>query len=223
VQRYSRLFIKTSLVYLFFGVLIGAGMSWEPLIVERFRFVHIHINLLGFMTMMIAGVAYHVVPRFAARSMHWVEGIKYHYFLHNIGLLGMIGVRLIDTYEIIDIKINLFAYFAVVMAISLIIMVYNLYFTLQAPLDDGRPESITNDMKVLDLIKYFPQVLPVLDQVGFKKAVGACFSKGITIGQACKKHGLDTEPLVEKLNREIFSTKDCQKDCQTDGSPLSAK
>jgi hypothetical protein len=215
MEPYSRLFIKTSLGYLLFGVLLGTLMSWDSLVIERLRFVHIHINLLGFMVMMIAGVAYHVVPRFAGRSMHWVEGIKYHYYLHNIGLLGMVGVKLIDVYEIINKSINFFIYFAVVMTISLIIMVYNLYFTLQVPSEECRPKSITSDIKVLDLIKFFPQVLPILEKVGFKKAVGACFSRGITVGQACKKHGLETDPFVEKLNREIFSPKGCEADCSS--------
>ena len=215
MEPYSRLFIKTSLGYLLFGVLLGTLMSWDSLVIERLRFVHIHINLLGFMVMMIAGVAYHVVPRFAGRSMHWVEGIKYHYYLHNIGLLGMVGVKLIDVYEIINKNINFFIYFAVVMTISLIIMVYNLYFTLQVPSEECRPKSITSDIKVLDLIKFFPQVLPILEKVGFKKAVGACFSRGITVGQACKKHGLETDPFVEKLNREIFSPKGCEADCSS--------
>jgi len=215
MEPYSRLFIKTSLGYLLFGVLLGTLMSWDSLVIERLRFVHIHINLLGFMVMMIAGVAYHVVPRFAGRSMHWVEGIKYHYYLHNIGLLGMVGVKLIDVYEIINKSINFFIYFAVVMTISLIIMVYNLYFTLQVPSEECRPKSITSDIKVLDLIKFFPQVLPILEKVGFKKAVGACFSRDITVGQACKKHGLETDPFVEKLNREIFSPKGCEADCSS--------
>jgi hypothetical protein len=167
------------------------------------------------MTMMIAGVAYHVIPRFAGRSMHWVEGIKYHYYLHNVGLLGMVGVKLIDVYEIINKSINFFICFAVVMTISLIIMVYNLYFTLQVPSEECRPKSITSDIKVLDLIKFFPQVVPILEKVGFKKAVGECFSRGITVGQACKKHGLEADPFVEKLNREIFSPKGCEMDCSS--------
>jgi hypothetical protein len=33
------------------------------------------------------------------------------------------------------------------------------------------------------------------------------------IGQAFKKHGLDTNTFVKKLGREIFLTKFCQTDC----------
>jgi len=215
MEPYSRLFIKTSLLYLLFGVLLGLLMSWEPLIIGRLRFIHIHLNLLGFMTMMIAGVAYHVVPRFSGRSMHWVEGIKYHYYLHNIGLLGMIGTRFIDTYKTIDASALFFIYFAVIMTISLLVMVYNLFFTLQVPSDECPPNSITSDIKVLDLIKCFPQVLPFLEEVGFKKMVGACFTEGITIGQACKKNGLDPDSFVEKLNKEISTPNDCQTDCSS--------
>jgi cbb3-type cytochrome oxidase subunit 1 len=35
-----------------------------------YRTAHLHMNLLGFVAMMIFGVAYHVIPRFTGHSLH---------------------------------------------------------------------------------------------------------------------------------------------------------
>ena len=66
MEIYPKRFIRAGLIYLVIGVVLGVAISIEPSLGARMRFVHIHINLLGFMTMMIAGVAYHVLPRFSA-------------------------------------------------------------------------------------------------------------------------------------------------------------
>ena len=64
---YANWFIRMALIYLALGVVMGAVIGIQPEWSQRLRFVHIHLNLLGFLTMMIAGVAYHVLPRFNAR------------------------------------------------------------------------------------------------------------------------------------------------------------
>ncbi|MDA0691583.1 MAG: hypothetical protein O3A78_04285 [Nitrospinae bacterium] len=77
MENYPRLFIKASLIYALIGAVLGVAMAVEPSLAGRIRFVHIHLNLLGFMTMFIAGVAFHVLPRFNARPVPWPEGVKY--------------------------------------------------------------------------------------------------------------------------------------------------
>ena len=73
------LVIKTSLVWLCVGVLLGLAMAAHPAW-AIYRPAHLHALLLGFVTMMIYGVAYHVIPRFsgyplrhrALAGVHWV-------------------------------------------------------------------------------------------------------------------------------------------------------
>ena len=67
--------MQTALIYLLIGVILGVVIGTDPMLAVRFRFVHIHLNLLGFMVMFIAGVAYHVLPRFTARTMPWPAGV----------------------------------------------------------------------------------------------------------------------------------------------------
>jgi len=129
VERYPRLFIKTALLYLLIGVILGVVIGTDPMLAVRFRFVHIHLNLLGFMVMIIAGVAYHVLPRFTARTMPWPAGVKYHFYLQNIGLLGMLGTKLTDDIWTAGGK-TIFVLFAVVTASGLFIMICNLFCVL---------------------------------------------------------------------------------------------
>ena len=72
-----RLFIKAGLIYAVIGALLGITMAINPSLSHPLRFIHIHLNLLGFMTMMVSGVAYHVLPRFSARTLPWPAGMKY--------------------------------------------------------------------------------------------------------------------------------------------------
>jgi cbb3-type cytochrome oxidase subunit 1 len=51
--------------------------------------MHVHLNLLGWMSMMIFGVAYHILPRFSGRPL-WSDTLSMvHLWLANIGLVGM--------------------------------------------------------------------------------------------------------------------------------------
>jgi len=55
------------------------------------RFAHVHFNLLGFMAMMIYGVGYFILPRFNGRTLRWPSWVPIHFFLANIGLIGMVA------------------------------------------------------------------------------------------------------------------------------------
>jgi len=85
---YVRTFIKASLVWLALGVTLGVGMAANPQWVI-YRTSHIHMNLLGFVTMMIFGVAYHVIPRFSGNPLYSVKLATVHWWLANTGLAMM--------------------------------------------------------------------------------------------------------------------------------------
>ncbi|MEP6591391.1 MAG: hypothetical protein ABJC19_09435 [Gemmatimonadota bacterium] len=54
-----------------------------------YRPAHLHMMLLGFVTMMIAGVGYHVIPRFASTPLHSIKMAQAHVWLANAGLALM--------------------------------------------------------------------------------------------------------------------------------------
>ena len=151
MERYPRLFIQTALIYLLIGVILGVVIGTDPMLAVRFRFAHIHLNLLGFMVMIIAGVAYHVLPRFTARTMPWPAGVKYHFYLQNIGLLGMLGTKLTDDIWTAGGK-TIFVLFAVVTASGLFIMICNLFCVLmpRGSTCEHANESLTRPRKACE-------------------------------------------------------------------------
>jgi len=61
MEWFVRAFLKASLAWLAMGVTLGVAMAaYPPWTV--YRLAHVHMVLLGFVTMMIYGVAYHVIP-----------------------------------------------------------------------------------------------------------------------------------------------------------------
>ena len=86
---FVRRFIKAALVWLGLGVTLGVGMAVHPIWII-YRPAHVHMNLLGFVTMMIYGVAYHVVPRFFGHPLHSKTLGGVHWWLSNVGLATMV-------------------------------------------------------------------------------------------------------------------------------------
>jgi cbb3-type cytochrome oxidase subunit 1 len=66
---YVRGFVRAGLVWLVIGVAIGIGIAWWPADHLAYRPAHAHANLLGFVSMFIFGLAYHVLPRFVGKPL----------------------------------------------------------------------------------------------------------------------------------------------------------
>ena len=91
MEGYVKAFIRSSLSWLGVGVLIGVSMAIWPGQALAYRPAHMHANLLGFVTMMIAGIAYHVIPRFTGNALHSRPLAILHLWVANIGLVLMVG------------------------------------------------------------------------------------------------------------------------------------
>ena len=59
--------------------------------------------------------------------------------------------------------------------------------------------EITKDMTIGQLIGSFPQVAPILMQVGMH-CLGCPSAQAESLGEAAMVHGLDADLLVEKIN-----------------------
>lgn len=88
---FVRNFIRSSLVWLAVGGLLGLSMAYLPGEALVYRPAHVHANLLGFVSMMIFGVAYHVMPRFAGRPLPSRRLPSVHLWLANAGLAGLVA------------------------------------------------------------------------------------------------------------------------------------
>jgi cbb3-type cytochrome oxidase subunit 1 len=82
---YVKAFIKSALLWLGAGVLLGFAMTVRPELVA-YRTAHLHMNLLGFVGGMIFGVGYHVLPRFVGHPLHSARLAGVHVVIGNLGL-----------------------------------------------------------------------------------------------------------------------------------------
>jgi len=87
---FVRGFLKSALAWLGLGVLVGVGMAIHPAWLV-YRPMHLHMMLLGFVTMTISGVAYHVIPRFTGHPLASRGVAGAHFWLANAGL-GVMSV-----------------------------------------------------------------------------------------------------------------------------------
>ena len=90
VDTFVRRFLQGSLASLGLGVTLGLAMAIEPRWVV-YRPAHAHLNVLGFVTFMIYGVAYHVIPRFTGRVLHSRRLAWVHLWSSVAGLGGMVA------------------------------------------------------------------------------------------------------------------------------------
>lgn len=88
---YVRGFIRASLVWFAIGILIGVTMAFWPAGHIVYRPAHAHANLLGFVSMFIFGVAYHVLPRFVGRPLPSERMAMAHLWTQNAGLVLLVG------------------------------------------------------------------------------------------------------------------------------------
>jgi cytochrome c oxidase cbb3-type subunit 1 len=97
--RYTLLFIYACITYAIIGFSWGALMGG----IRPFRMfvdsaphghlillAHGHINLLGWVEMAIFGSIYYFVPRLVNRPIYSLPLVKVHFWIHNIGLMGMV-------------------------------------------------------------------------------------------------------------------------------------
>ena len=85
---FVKAFLKSSLAWLALGVTLGVAMAARPVWIV-YRPAHMHMLLLGFVTMMIFGVAYHVIPRFVGFPLCRPRLAGAHWWIANAGLLLM--------------------------------------------------------------------------------------------------------------------------------------
>jgi cbb3-type cytochrome oxidase subunit 1 len=84
-------FLKIAVVYLFLGALLGLIMG----ITQNFALVpvHAHVLLLGWASLALAGVVYHLYPAASTTRL-----ARIHFWLHNLGLpVFMVALGLLLT------------------------------------------------------------------------------------------------------------------------------
>lgn len=121
-------FIRFALIYFILAILLGLHMSvtgpvypWMP--------IHVHFNLLGWMSMMIYGVGYHILPRFSGVPL-WSDRLSYwQLWLANIGLVGMAAGWVVRSSGGNPMPLLLFAF---IEGVSMVFFALNMFKTIKA-------------------------------------------------------------------------------------------
>jgi hypothetical protein len=215
MDRYTKAFVVAALVYFLLAAALGAWMgSATP--AGWVRFAHVHFNLLGFMSMMIYGVGYFILPRFNGRTLRWPSWVPLHFYAANVGLIGMVATAP-------ERPSTGFALFAGLSVVSAAMFVVNLGVTMlvapaeveeeeeeipshpQAPPAPSPPQvDIHPDMRVGEILSRWPQTVDVFVANGFASLGNPEHREQvkqipITLRMACQRHNVDLEPMVALL------------------------
>jgi cbb3-type cytochrome oxidase subunit 1 len=129
MDRYAKAFVKSSLIYLGIGTIMGIAMLVLP--ANRFALtrVHVHILLLGFMAMMIYGVGYHILPRFMGRPVYSHRLGYAQVWLANITLIGLSISWMLET-SVGGLWHSLAILFGIGQGVSIFLFIVNLWMSM---------------------------------------------------------------------------------------------
>jgi len=122
-------FTGISIVYLLIGCPLGVMFLFLPHYIPYLRPVHAHINLIGFVSIMIFGVSYHMFPRFTGSPIYSVPIGRLQFYLANLGLIGMALSWWVFEKESNVQHIGLLT-FGAVEAVAAVLYIYNSWKTL---------------------------------------------------------------------------------------------
>jgi len=130
---FVKAFLKASLAWLGAGVSLGVAMAVRPAWTV-YRAAHLHMNLLGFVAMMIFGVAYHVIPRFSGHPLHSRRLAAIHWWLANSGLAVFVtGFVMLPNTAFGTLARVVVAAGGILSAGASFAFVYNLWRTIDGP------------------------------------------------------------------------------------------
>ena len=129
MDRFVKNFILMSIVYLTIATVLGIFMLGNPSLMQ-FKFVHSHLMLLGWVSMMIYGVGYHILPKFAGRFLKSKAMGEVQFWLANIGLVGMLLFYTLGTYNPSDLYRRLVIASGLIEGLAISLFFYNMIATL---------------------------------------------------------------------------------------------
>ncbi|TAK29905.1 MAG: hypothetical protein EPO21_20315 [Chloroflexota bacterium] len=129
MSRSALNFVRAGLIYFLLGGTLGTAMFVRGDWIVPLRPVHTHFLLLGWVSMLIFGVGYHILPRFRGRPLHSEKIADAQFWLANLGLLGM-AVLWPLSYGGQTWAVSGLTLFGVIELVSLYLFAYNMLRTL---------------------------------------------------------------------------------------------
>lgn len=132
MDTFVRRFIIMSIVYLGISSLVGIAMLGSEKAMAL-KFVHSHLNMLGWVSMMIYGVGYHILPKFMGRAMHSRTLGEIQFWMANIGLVAMLVFYTVNVYSPSGALVMVTVAAGVLETASIFLFFYNMLMTLMPP------------------------------------------------------------------------------------------
>lgn len=127
----GKLFILASLFYLAIGPAMGFVMAYlRKKWVLRLIAAHTHLNLLGWVSMMIFGFSYTFLPGMAGKELYSDTLPYIHFVLANIGLIGMAAVWIGSRFPDSPVSPKLVWPFGLMTYASILLYIFNILMTL---------------------------------------------------------------------------------------------
>jgi cbb3-type cytochrome oxidase subunit 1 len=127
-------FIRVSLISLLVGVVMGvlmaAGVFSGACRPGFITTAHAHINLLGFVCMLIFGGGYHILPRFSGKPLYSERLASVQLWLNTAGLVGVFAMLVAAAYSEADLMRYGVAPFGAVFALGAVLFTFNLLKTM---------------------------------------------------------------------------------------------
>jgi cbb3-type cytochrome oxidase subunit 1 len=125
----SRTLIKLSVVYFLIAIVLGNAMGIQQDF--RLKHVHVHIALLGWVSLAVVGLLYRAHPEL---ERGWLP--RAHLWLHNIGLVVFMGGF---SYSVLSGKhvVAPIAIGALVLSLAVVLLAVNVLFRLRPARDEG--------------------------------------------------------------------------------------
>jgi cytochrome c oxidase cbb3-type subunit 1 len=121
-----------SIIYLGISSLVGIAMLGSEKAMAL-KFVHSHLNMLGWVSMMIYGVGYHILPKFMGRAMHSKALGEIQFWMANIGLVAMLLFYTVNVYSPSGALVMVTVAAGVLETVSIFLFFYNMLMTLMTP------------------------------------------------------------------------------------------
>ncbi len=129
MEWYIKAFIRSSLIWFAAGIALGIGMAIQPAWVI-YRPAHAHMNVVGFLTMLVFGVGYQLLPRLFGHPLYSARLAAAHLYLANLGLAGLVAGFLVRPHT--SVAAWLASSGGLVFGIGVAFWVWNLWHTFDA-------------------------------------------------------------------------------------------
>lgn len=130
MEWFIKAFIRASLLWFAAGVVLGVAIAVHPQWLG-YRPAHAHMNVVGFLTMLVFGVGYQLLPRLFGHPLFSTRLAIAHLFTANLGLAVLVIGFLIQPKRGYDAR-WVTATGGSLFALGAILWVYNLWRTFNA-------------------------------------------------------------------------------------------